>query len=250
MAQKWSVGVQVGNGTNCPTVFNAGGNGTGSKKELCLSYGLSVYRSTKNQSIWRARINWEPINFESSASFDERFVNSDVPTTRSDKTNAQQNNLIIAPGVFWETEVGQLKPRFGFEMPIRFFSPLIRESTTILLTNSIQGNQEVRERTVFENKLKDEAGSSIGLGAVVGFSYEIVKGLSIAAEFIPTISYKNHESTLTISNNQVSVRSTFIDGMQTGQESNSQNSTTQNDTGVKGFQFDQHQLQVLIVYEF
>jgi len=248
LAQQWSIGIQLGNASSAPNqTTQLFGSGNSTQNNFHYSYGISLYRSTKKQSTWRLRMNWEEINTEIISAQD---MSEFFQTNFTRKTNSSQNNFTIAPGVYMETTFGKMKPRFGLEVPIRFFGINKKTVTSISSNTFAQGAEMITPQAVTEGLSEREGGSSIGLGGILGMSYKIFKGLSIAVEFIPTISYQNYENTYTTNTTQGTTTKTFFEGILVNEGIFSESNTVTNTVAQKGFRFDQHQLQVLIAYEF
>jgi len=248
LAQKWGLGIQAGNASSTPNqALQIFGTGTSSQNNFFFSYGISLYQSTKKQSVWRIRMNWEKISTEISST---RFFNDSNETSFSSLSNSTQKNVTIAPAIYWEMTFGKVKPRFGLEVPIRFFSPMKRTNNSISSNTSSQGGGMITNQQRSEGFSERKGGSSIGVGGVLGMSYQIIKGLSVAVEFIPTISYKDFETTFLTTTNQETSTKVFSGGVLVDEIKFSESTTISNTVAQKGFRFDQHQLQVLIAYQF
>ncbi|MEL6925650.1 MAG: hypothetical protein AAFO94_16515, partial [Bacteroidota bacterium] len=193
IAQQLGLGLQLGNVSNCPSFFTGSGSGTASTKNVCLSFGVSLYQRKASLAVWRLRTNLEIIDQQTDANVVPAFAQVNVTELRS-RTN-RQTNFMIAPGVFWEPATGKFRPRAGFELPIVFRGKRKNEQENINTT--IEADPSFESVLTFTNinSSEQEAWMDFGLAVPLGLAIFLSEKFSISAEYIPTIYYNHFEIT-------------------------------------------------------
>ncbi|MEM1322595.1 MAG: hypothetical protein AAGG75_20185 [Bacteroidota bacterium] len=176
------------------------------KNHKSYAAGIMLKYRLKGLNLIRLRLNYASLAQEGLNDFRSSIIN-DTQVSSEATTNFEQQQLSIIPGITWASNISLLRIHYGFELPLTFFRE--GEFTQNILMNRREEDQLNDIRITGVSQTSTEAsiptGYSVGLGSLVGFTYQFSSHFEIGGEILFQVNYQDRTGTVIANrdNNQI-----------------------------------------------
>ncbi len=153
-------------------------------KHQSFSAGLVLNYKIQNETMLRFRFGVTSISIIESQT-------PDYPGENVNKTTGMQTKLHFAPGIVWQLSRNKFSLYGGLEIPINLHGKYTLTQFVPIYSPNLMISKYVTTLP---------RGYSLGLGAILGFSYAPASWFSVGAEFSPSMLYAKLSGTTTINN--------------------------------------------------